>query len=71
MHPYNREKARRYADAGEMFSFVPIACENMGPIMSKGLEGFQKYREKRMEVNTGDTWEGKYLKQLLLVVVTE
>ncbi len=61
-------KCAKYAELPSTFSFLPIAMETLGPMNASAMEFFVELGS-RIETNTGDNRQTKYLFQRLSVCI--
>ena len=61
-------KTAKYVDIAVNNDFIPLACETLGPINSKGLQFFQEVG-RRTTVITGEPRETCFLLQRLSVLI--
>jgi len=61
-------KETKYAELARSYLFMPVACETLGPINSKGRD-FLSELGRRMTAMTGDIRESSYLFQRISVAV--
>jgi len=64
----SRRKEAKYAELTRTYSFVPIACETLGPISTKAVE-FLSDVGRHIAAVTGDAREGSFLFEHISIAI--